>query len=93
MAKKRETSLMDVPLGFFLIKIACQTYPTTKKQYFQSPKWPGLLEFSVAPTHSSLRNTTIFKIAEQKEKTPQSMATDFDCLKYKTEYLVTLPSE
>jgi len=76
-----------------LPSITDELEPTTKKQYFQSPKCPGLLEFSVAPTHSSLRKTTIFKIAEQKLNTPQSMATDFDCLRYKTEYLVTLASD
>ena len=54
-------------------------------QNFHRPKCPGLLALSVAPTHSSLRKTTIFKIAEQKVKTPHKMATDLDCLTYLTE--------
>ena len=61
-------------------------------QNFQRPKCPGLLDFSVAPTHSSLKKTTMVKMAEQNENTPHNMATDLDCLIYFTEYLVTLLS-
>ena len=45
------------------------------------PKCPGLLEVDVSPTHSSWRNTTIFRIAEHTVNTPHNIPTDFECWK------------
>ena len=70
-----------------------KSYLDRNKQCFHSPKCPGLLETSVAPTHSSLINTTIFKIAAQKVKTPHNTATLLLCRMYCTEYLATLTSD
>ena len=48
----------------------------------QRPKCPGLFDVSVCPTHSSWRKTTMLRMAEQRVKIPQMIATDFECLKY-----------
>ena len=63
---------------------ASDSIPPSDKtvQNLHSPKWPGLLEVAVSPTHSSCRNTTMFRIAEQTVKTPHKIDTDFECLMY-----------
>lgn len=48
----------------------------------QRPKWPGLFDVSVCPTHSSCRKTTIFKMAAHNVNTPHKMATDFEWRRY-----------